>query len=543
MVKLRFPFWLLLATLLPLKALALTELQASVDKNPVSQGEYVALTVTADDDLQSQALDTSALLKDFIVGRTSVGRSTQIINFDTRKETRWQILLAPKQLGQVTIPAFEINGVKSNPIQLQVVDSGSQPQQMKNLFLRTSVSSDEAYIGQLLTYKVKLYLAVDLQRGVLSTPNIEGAQIKQVGDDKDSNEIVNGRRYRVIERTYSIVADNPGKLMINGVNFSGDVLMNSPSSGMFSFQESRPVQAQGDSLVVTIKPIPQAYVGDWLVADLVALQEDWKDNQSYEAGQPITRNITLLASNADETSLPDLHIPLPADMRSYPDKPVKKTYVRNGQMVAKLAQTIAIVPAKAGNYTLPEIKVAWWNPHLNQEEYATLPARHIKVKPASNAPAPDLSVATPQAVPTAHSYWPLATAVFAGLWLLTLGLWWRARKTPMVDAHREIVTAPQPAVAAPSLQTAIANDDAAQVLNALIREVATITGKELSLGQLASIAPTLAEVAAQIQSAHYSRTPTDTAPLYQILLQALAQFRHQYSQQKQQKSPLSSLNP
>ncbi|MCD8475766.1 MAG: hypothetical protein LRY40_04160 [Shewanella fodinae] len=98
-------------------------------------------------------------------------------------------------------------------------------------------------------------------------------------------------------------------------------------------------------------------------------------------------------------------------------------------MVAKLTQTIAIVPAKAGDYTLPEIKVAWWNPHLNQEEYATLPARHIKVKPASNAPAPDLSVATPQAVPTAPGYWPLATAVFAGLWLLTLGLWWRARKT------------------------------------------------------------------------------------------------------------------
>ncbi|WP_244859217.1 BatD family protein [Shewanella dokdonensis] len=291
MVKLRFPLWLLLATLLPLKALALTELQASVDKNPVPQGEYIALTVTADDDLQSQALDTSALLKDFIVGRTSVGRSTQIINFDTRKETRWQILIAPKQLGQVTIPAFDINGVKSNPIQLQVVDSSSQPQQMKNLFLRTSISSDEAYVGQLLTYKVKLYLAVDLQRGVLSTPNIEGAQIKQIGDDKDSNEIVNGRRYRVIERTYSIIADNPGKLMINGVNFSGDVLMNSPSSGMFSFQESRPVQAQGDSLVVSINPIPKSYVGDWLVADLVALRKTGKIIKAMRPGNPLPETL------------------------------------------------------------------------------------------------------------------------------------------------------------------------------------------------------------------------------------------------------------
>ncbi|MCD8475765.1 MAG: hypothetical protein LRY40_04155 [Shewanella fodinae] len=80
------------------------------------------------------------------------------------------------------------------------------------------------------------------------------------------------------------------------------------------------------------------------------------------------------------------------------------------------------------------------------------------------------------------------------------------------------------------------------MLNALIREVATITGKELSLGQLASIAPTLAE-SQRRSNQHITVAHQRYAPLYQILLQALAQFRHQYSQQKQQKSPLSSLNP
>ena len=542
MVKLRISFWLLLAVLLPLKAMALTELQASVDKNPVTQGEYIALTVTADDDLESQALDTSALLKNFIVGRTSVGRSTQIINFDTRKETRWQILISPKQLGQVTIPAFEINGVKSNPIALQVVDSASQPQQMQNLFLRTSVSSDEAYVGQLITYKVKLYLAVDLQRGVLSAPNLDGAQVKQVGDDKDSTDIVNGRRYRVIERTYSIVADNPGKLMISGVNFSGDVLVNGAGGGMFSFQESRPVQAQGDSTVVTIKPVPQSYVGDWLVADVVALQEDWKDGQTYEAGQPITRNISLYASNADETSLPDLNIPLPPGMRSYPDKAVKKTIARDGQTVAKLTQTVAIVPSKAGDFTLPEVKVAWWNPHLNKEEYATLPARQIKVKPASNTPAPDLTMPTPTTT-TSAGYWPAATAILAVLWLVTLGLWLSARrKAPIKVVDRIMATATTPTAPA-NLQSAIDKDDAAEVLNALLHEVSSIKGQNISLGQLTQLSAPLAAIASKIQAAHYSRTPKETAPLYQELQGALAQFRSDELQKKQQKSPLSSLNP
>ncbi|MFQ6371777.1 BatD family protein [Shewanella sp. YIC-542] len=540
MVKLRFSLWLLLAAILPLKALALTELQSSVDKNPVVQGEYVALTVVADDDLSSQALDTSALLQHFVVGRTSVGRSTQIINFDTRKETRWQILISPKQAGDVEIPALEINGVKSNPIQLQVLKAGSVPQQMKNLFLQTSISSHEAYVGQLLTYKVKLYLAVDLQRGVLSTPNIEGAQIKQIGDDKDSSAIVNGRRYRVIERTYSIVADNPGELLISGVNFSGDVLMNAPSSGMFSFQESRPVQAQGDSTIVTIKPVPSQYVGNWLVADLVTLQEDWQDKPHYTAGQPITRNITLLAANADETSLPDFSLSLPPDIRSYPEKPLRKTYLRDGQTVAKLSQTIAMVPAKAGRYTLPEIKVGWWNPHLEKQQYATLPARHITVEAASNAPLPTINASAVQPHIDA-GFWPYVSLALAALWLITLFLWLRAKKAAV--GHLDAIPVPEPAATGVSLTAAIKQDHVPQVLTALLQEVSAITGSNTTLAQLSQVSAPLAAIARQLQAAHYGRTPADTGPLYLALQQALKQLRQQPGQHTTKASPLAPLNP
>lgn len=77
-------------------AWALSSIEASVDRNPAIEGEYLVLTVKADDDVKTAKLDTSALLRDFIVGRTSVSRSTQIVNFDSRKETRWQILIAPK---------------------------------------------------------------------------------------------------------------------------------------------------------------------------------------------------------------------------------------------------------------------------------------------------------------------------------------------------------------------------------------------------------------------------------------------------------------
>ena len=57
----------LLGLFIFLQAQALAEVVASIDKNPVIANESFVLTISADDDIDSNALDTSALLNDFIV--------------------------------------------------------------------------------------------------------------------------------------------------------------------------------------------------------------------------------------------------------------------------------------------------------------------------------------------------------------------------------------------------------------------------------------------------------------------------------------------
>nr|WP_202932779.1 BatD family protein [Shewanella sp. SE1] len=529
----------MLLCLLPLKALALTQLQASVDRNPVTESEYFMLSVVADDELEAQALDTSALLKDFIVGRTSVSRSTQIINFDARKETRWQVMLAPKTTGQVTIPALSIDGVSSDAIELKVMPS--RPEAQKNLFLRTSISAKEAYVGQLLTYKVKLFLAVELQRGVLSAPSISGAQIKQLGEDKESSEIVNGRRFRVIERSYGIIADEPGELAISGANFSGDVLVDTPRRGMFAFQESRPMQAQSDSMLVSIKPIPAEYHGNWLVSDLVMLKEEWDDKQTFEVGRPITRNLTLLASNADETSLPELKLSLPDNLKSYPEKAQRKTFIRDNQLVSQLTQTIAIVPSKPGSYTLPEIKVPWWNPHLKQQEFALLPARTIQVAPAADMPQPVINPPQEESNLSA-GFWPWLTALFALLWLATCVLWLKARKQQAIAAPATVAQA-QTSETRPGLAQACQQGDLSRVFKALLQELSDITGHSVTLDELPKLAPELAVVVAKIQASRYGRQGSDPAQYFPALLQAFERFQSQYSKAADSTSVLAPLNP
>ncbi|MGS0827539.1 BatD family protein [Shewanella sp. 0m-8] len=510
-------------------ASAITQLQASVDRNPVMEGETLVLTVTADDDLNSGKLDTSSLLKDFIVGRTSISRSKKIMNFDASNETRWQVLLSPKNSGNLVIPAFNIEGISSNPISLSVLKTGSQPQQMQDIFMRANISSDEAYVGQMLTYKVKLYLALELQRGVLNAPDLEGAQIKQLGEDKDSTEIVNGRRYRVIERNYAIIADQPGELTITGASFSGDVLVQSRQSGaMFSFNESRPTQTQAPKMTVLINPMPADYHGEWLVSDLVVLKEDWPETATeYNVGEPITRTITLLASNTDETSLPDIVMLTPKALKTYPEKAQRNTFLRDNQMVSQLTQTTAIVATSPGTYTLPEITVPWWNPHLNKQQFATLPARTIVVKgDTAMAPIEQQVIQTPTNN-SSSGFWPWLSLALGTLWLITLALWLNARKNRSEHADTDA----KPIIAKPSntlsaLQAACRAKDATQVLNGLTRYYTELYRQPMSLSQISMTDSVIANAIEQMQRAAYSPSKLtnniDFAQLLSVVRKAAA---------------------
>jgi len=68
--------------------MAATSLEASVDKNPVLAGEFFMLNISVDDSIKGQQPDTSALLKDFVVGPMSLSSRTNIINAALKNKHR-----------------------------------------------------------------------------------------------------------------------------------------------------------------------------------------------------------------------------------------------------------------------------------------------------------------------------------------------------------------------------------------------------------------------------------------------------------------------
>ena len=436
-----------------------TQVVATVDKNPVMADESFNLTITADDDVDRSAFDPSPLMQDFVVGRTSVSSQTQMINFNTTRTTIWSTVLIPRKQGRFTIPAFNVAGLQTDPIDIMVVPvTSSSAAQGRDIYITTELDINEVYLQQQLLYTVKLYLGKDLQRGSLANPTLENADIRQIGKDKEYSEIAEGRRYRVIERNFAIIPQQSGQFTIDGPLFEGEVMDNSRQSFGF-FNRTTPVNRVGPSQQITVLPIPSNYPEHWLPSDFVQLHEEWQgDPKQYHAGEPITRTLTLTAIGVVEEQLPAINSAYPDSVKTYPDQAETTTVEKDNTLIAQRKESIAIIPSQAGELHIPAVKIAWFNVLTKKTEYTELPAKTLTILPAlqqagsvipptitvPQAPAqsvqPQVSVDQTTVAENARSdVWPWLSAGLLLLWLSTLALWYRqhARLRNSQQAHSD----------------------------------------------------------------------------------------------------------
>ncbi len=359
---------------------AFDKLTASVDRNPVLVGEYFTLTISADGRVSGQQPDTSALAKQFVMGPVNTGSSTRIINGQASSETTWQMQLMSRRAGDITIPAFTVSGKSSDPIKLKVVARSNDADEQKDIFIKTELKPSKLFVQQAGLYTVKLYLGKDLLDGQLSAPAMENAQVTLLGKQKEDYEVLDGRRYMVISREYLLQPQKSGEYTIDPPIFNGQVREN---------YRRMSVSAMGKAEIIDVQPVPENYNGAWLPSELVNLSEEFQPiSDKVVVGTPITRTITLTALGVTKEQLPEIRLPEVDGFRSYPDESERNQLARDGRVISQLVSSYALVPQIPGTYTLPEVKMPWFNTVINRVQYATLPARTLTVIADPNQTVP-----------------------------------------------------------------------------------------------------------------------------------------------------------
>jgi len=433
----------LLLILFTNNAYALTKITASVDKNPVLINESIVLTVIADDDVNRDALDTSPLIADFIVGRTSVSSQTSMVNFKTSRTTQWQVVLIARHTGELTIPALKVEDQVTAPIVLNVVEQSEIAKEnlQQDIFITSELSSNEVYVQQLVTLTLKLHFSVELKSGSLTEPNLVGADIEKIGQDKQNDSIINGKRYRVIEQTYAITPQQSGEFTLAAPVFSGDIMTAAKRRSSFlSFAQTKPVSVRGEKMPLTVKASPVNYPNQdaWLPSELLTLHQEWQNNAGiFKVGEPITRTITLTAAGLAKTQLPKIKMPSTKGLKIYPDQAQLHSNLSKDRLVSQKVQNFALVPSHAGEFTLPEISITWFNIITNRIQHATLAAQTITVEAGESAVISqrEATLDIDKFQPTQAEIMPAMpttkimskesnlTWLFLALWLITASAW------------------------------------------------------------------------------------------------------------------------
>jgi hypothetical protein len=430
------------------QAVPAQRLTAYVDRTDITLNDVITLTIRVDATMGNNRPALTGLNQDFDqVGGIST-RSTYTNNGGAIQSwTEYSIMLRPRATGSFTIPGFRVGTEITNPITITVNEAGQAGANGSDeIFLRSSVSKDDIYVQEQLLYTIRIYYSIGFDQGAqLSSPQVQNAVVQQLGSDENFQEVVNGIGYSVTERRFVIYPQSSGTLEIPPVHFSASVGRRGGVNRFFSNRNTiREINLSSDAHQVEVKPRPASFPGQtWLPASELSLTESWSGiSDRVEVGDAITRNVVLITKGLSSSLLPGIPYDDQNGLRFYPDQPVREDAADREGVIGTRREGTAIVASRPGEYTLPEVRLPWWNTVTDRLETAVLPARTITVvaPPGSEAayedkPLPGLrsSDAATSADSTvvsgaASSLWIATTALFASAWLLTLFLWLHGKR-------------------------------------------------------------------------------------------------------------------
>ncbi|NCF29187.1 MAG: hypothetical protein GWP69_17515 [Gammaproteobacteria bacterium] len=458
------------------------ELKSSLERNPIHAGESVRLVLELRRAAGGLKPDLSPLDDDFQILHTSANTQIEFVQGLQSAITRWSIELTPKREGALTIPGISVGQFQSPELILQVLAARPETQAgNRDIFLEAEVSPNPVYVQAQMRYVVRLLRSVDVVDGTLTEPSATNAVLRRLGRDISYTTNRDGRSYRVLERRYALFPQISGELVVSPVEFEGEVVDPSQASSGLSrlFARGKRVRLRTPIVRATAIAPPADYPGQtWLPAKNVQISEEWsKDPDTLLAGEPLTRTLRLQAVGLSAEQLPEIAVTVAEGVKEYGDQPIMRTTADTDWVHGVREQRIALVPGNEGSYTLPEIRIDWWDTERNAPRQATIPARILRVAAGTldNAAAlTDGEASTEKAPPPATlrqrlPLWQGVSALLAIVWLITFIAWRRARALGRTTAETRDNGVDAPHSPPASLEQACLADDARAATEALLQ--------------------------------------------------------------------------
>ena len=427
---------LLLAASVPLEA----AVQAELDRNRITEGETVTLTILTDDPRQNLDTDFSALDQNFQILDRRSETQLSIVNGRQTAVVRLLLTLEPKSEGVFVIPSLKFGSDITQAISVQVdpapeLEPGSQPP----VFIEVEITPAEGpyFVHAQVGLIVRVFYQQNLTEAAISQPEPSPAAVRLLQETPYQAER-GGERYRVLERNYAVFPERSGELTIPPMQLTGRLVERRTSNVWQPAVRGRRVRVESEALQLLIEPKPVEFSGaQWQPARDYRLTQQVSSGDTLRVGEPVTRTVIIDAIGLEENMIVEPVWPELPGSRIYPDQPQGITRDDGQWVLGHKEFRYAVVPEQEGELVLPELKIEWWDTQNNQARTAILDAHTVFVQPSALVPTP-VQTAVPTGTATEGvassngfgargepAYWRWLALLFAMLWLLTLFATWK----------------------------------------------------------------------------------------------------------------------
>lgn len=387
-----------LLCLMPLMAAAAPKFSASLDRDTISLGETVTLSLTFEGGTPRNQ-PTAPNIADIEYGSTGTSQNISIINGTPQMTATYTFELKPQKVGEFTIPAIQsdIDGrpVASQPLKLKVeaANTATHPSSATDpAFVRIVVPKKEFYVGEMVPIELQCYVqqgyARQADKPVLSS---EGFIIGEVpnNDHQPPRVTVGNGVYLLLSFRVAVRATRTGPLTLGPASWTLQRVVGND----FFFQQIQPVTVQSDTAEVHVLPIPtkdapasfNGAMGNFTLAEYQA------SPTNVGVGDPITLKIRIAGQGSwDSVTIPSA--PTTPDWREFKLYPPTAKVQTHDQMQidgSKYFEQV-ITPANADVKEIPGFAFTFFDPNAHKFrtlQHAPVP---ITVRPTAATPQPTI---------------------------------------------------------------------------------------------------------------------------------------------------------
>ena len=431
---------LLIICLLFSDVLAAATLTATVDKKEIIEGEHVQLTlslVNSDTRLRAQGIspniDLTLLTKDFELGVPRETHRFSITRERGRSTSELTVELFPKRAGEFVIPTFTVDNVSSQPVHIRVQKGSADA--TPEVFARSGVTKNNVWQREQIIAYLDLYHRIELKSAKLGGDiDIEPTQLElHKLKESQRQEKVAGLTYNVERSEWAITPflDRDYKIYLPDI--------------WIVTSDDRKIRLPFEEQHLDVKALPDGVPPLVMVGKPEITQSGLDTTAQVDNVSPWTITVRAPVSpTAFPDEIPGLNIS--DNIKLYRDKIERSVDQETTFVVGVAKYRLYLIPLSAGDFTLPEIHIPYFDPQRGIMDVATLDSQTLAVEPALHTSTPTavnagISATTREiTMPDSHAstlVWKALSLAAIMLWLITLGLWWTTRK------RTNVLTRPQ----------------------------------------------------------------------------------------------------